>query len=307
LAIRNYRPGDEAQWLALIRAAPDFPYSIFNRSPSLDALRVLLEHPYMDAAHNLFFVEADGCLVGYGELWHAPGRPRSTFRVLVHPDWRRQGLGTKLLRTIEARARELDGKYLDVQIESAQEGGRAFLHARGFQRVHYSWQMILSDIAAAPEPAWPASYGVRTFVVGSDEATSRHLENDSFADEWEHAPTAEGEIEGFVRSPSFRADGVIYALKDGQVVGECWNWIDDQAIAQTGKRQGDVWCLCVHPQHRHRGLGRALLLAGVQWLRQQGMTSAALYVDGANERARHLYEATGFVAIRTDIWYREEL
>ncbi len=68
-----------------------------------------------------------------------------------------------------------------------------------------------------------------------------------------------------------------------------------------------MWCLCVHPQHRHRGLGRVLLLAGVQWLCQQGMASAALYVDGANDRARHLYEAAGFVPARTDIWYREEL
>jgi GNAT superfamily N-acetyltransferase len=157
LAIHNYRSGDEGAWLALIQAAPDSPYAIFNRSPSLDALRVMLEHPYMDAMHNLFFVKADGGLIGYGELWHAPGRPRNILRVLVHPDWRRHGLGTRLLRTIEARARELDGQYLDVQIESSQEGGRAFLHARGFQPVHYSWQMTLSDVAAAPEPAWPAS------------------------------------------------------------------------------------------------------------------------------------------------------
>jgi mycothiol synthase len=63
----------------------------------------------------------------------------------------------------------------------------------------------------------------------------------------------------------------------------------------------------VHPQHRGRGLGRALLVAGVQWLRHQGMTSACLWVDGANDRAKHLYESVGFIAARTDIWYREEL
>lgn len=306
-AIRNYRPGDEQAWLALIQAAPDFPYALFNRSPSLDALRVMLEHPHMDSAHNLFVAEADGRFVGYGELWHVLGRPRNTSRVLVHPQRRRQGLGAGLLRAIEARARVLGGQYLDVQIESTQEGGRAFLQARGFQPVHYSWQMVFADVCSAPEPSWPPGYCQRTFVIGQDEWTSVRLENVSFQDEWEFVPVELGEIEGFVRSPSFRADGIIYAVKDGQVVGECWNWIDDQAIAQTGEKQGDVWCLCVRPQHRRRGLGRALLLTGVQWLRQLGMASAALYVDGANDRARHLYEAVGFNAQRTDIWYREEL
>jgi mycothiol synthase len=307
LAIRNYRPGDDGAWLALIQEAPDFRYDFFGRSASLDALRVMLEHPHMDAARNLFFAEAGGGLVGYGELWHAPGRPRGVIRVLVHPGWRRQGLGTRLLIAIEQRARELDTEYLDVQIESGQQGGRAFLHAGGLRPVHHSWHMVMPDITVAPEPVWPAGYEVRTFIVGLDEATSRGLENESFRDEWEYVPIPEGELEGVARSPSFRADGVIYALHDGQAVGECWSWIDDQAIAKTGVKQGDIWCLCVHPQHRRRGLGRTLLLAGVQWLRRQGMASAALYLDGANDCARHLYEAAGFVAARTDLWYREDL
>ena len=41
VVIRNYRPGDEHSSLALIDAAPDFPYYWFNRSASLDALRTV--------------------------------------------------------------------------------------------------------------------------------------------------------------------------------------------------------------------------------------------------------------------------
>ncbi len=305
--LRTYRPGDEAPWLDLIRAAPDFPYAVFGHAPSMDALRIVLEHPQMDPAHNLFFAEADGSVVGYAELWYAAGRPRTTGRVLVHPGRRRQGLGTVLLRTIAGRARELGGEHLDIQIESSQGGGRAFLEGHGFRPVHYSWRMVVPDLSTVPDPVWPDGYSRRTFVVGRDERTSVRIENESFGDEWEFVPVELGEIEGLVRSPSFRADGVIYALKDGQVVGECWCWINHEAIAQTGEKQGDGWCLCVHPEHRGRGLGRALLLAGAQWLRQQGMASVALWVDGANDRAKHLYESAGCVVARTDIWYREQL
>ena len=308
--IRNYRPGDEEAWLALIRACLDFRQRFFNRSPSLDALRVVIEHPHMDAAQNLFFAEASGLFVGYAELWCAAGTEltaRTVGRLLVHPEWRRCGLGTALLARIEHRARAEGGRYLDIMAAKQHHAGRQFLSARGFSIVHYAWQMALLEIDAAPVPGWPAGYSTRTFVPGQDEHTSTKLENECFQDEWEYVPVKLGEIEGFVRSPSFRADGVIYAVHQGQVVAECWNWIDDERIAQTGEKRGDIWCLCVHPQHRRRGLGRALLLAGVQWLRQQGMTSAYLTVDGANERAKHLYQSVGFVTQRTNIWYRKGL
>jgi GNAT superfamily N-acetyltransferase len=114
--IRNFRSGDEADWLALVQAAPDFPYAFLGRSPSPDALRMTVAHPWIDAANSLFFAEADGQLVGYAELWHGRGMERSTGRVLVHPICRRQGLGTRLSRCIEARARVLGSTYLDVQL-----------------------------------------------------------------------------------------------------------------------------------------------------------------------------------------------
>jgi len=307
VVIRTFRPGDEKKWLELIHAATDFAYDFFNRTPSLDALRMVIEHPQMDAAHNLFFAQVSEQFVGYAELWCATGQARTVGRVLVHPQWRRRGLGSALLKRIEQRARDVGGRYLDISVAAQQDAARQFLSARGFTIVHYSWQMFLPDVHSAPPPQWPAGYSTRTFVPGQDERTSVQIENESFQDHWEYVPVEIGEIEGFVRSPSFRADGVIYAVYQGQAVGECWNWIDDEYIAQSGEKRGEIWCLCVHPQHRRRGLGRALLLAGVQWLRQQGMASARLCVDGANERAKHLYESVGFVTQRTDIWYRKKL
>ena len=303
--IRGFRQGDEVAWLELVKAAPDFPYVIFNQSPSLDALRMTVEHPSMDAAHNLWFAEFEGHLIGYAELWHDEGRPRKVFKLLVHPDWRQKGLGTELLKLIEQRARCLGGARLDVMVEETQSGGRAFLHIRGLSEVHRCWEMALPADAHVPLPRWPSAYSHRNFVAGHDESISVKLENASFGDEWEYVPVQVGEVVGFVRSPSFRAQGVTYAVSGGEVVGECWAWIEDQPPRADSR--GDIWCLCVHPAHRGRGLGRALLLSGVQWLREQGVGLVKLGVDGANDRAKHLYESVGFRQHRTDLWYREEL
>ena len=303
--IRCFRSGDEAAWLELLKAAPDFRYLIFSCSPSLDALRMIIEHPSMDAAHNLWFAEANHRLVGCAELWHDEGRPRSVFKVLVHPGWRRRGLGTELLRRVEQRARSLGGTRLDVMVEQGQSGGRAFLQARRLREVHRCWDMVLATDSDVTPPQWPRGYTIRHFVTGQDEMNSVELENASFRNEWEYAPVQAGEIEGFVRSPSFRPEGVVYAVSQGTVVGECWAWIDNSATAASC--HGDIWCLCVHPEHRSRGLGRALLLCGVEWLQKQGVGCISLGVDGANDGAKRLYESVGFRAARTHLWYREEL
>jgi mycothiol synthase len=316
--LRNFRAGDEEEWLTLLDSAPDFAYSFFNQSPTIDVLRMVVEHPHMDAAHNLFFAELGGHLAaspesarrfaGYAELWCAEGKPRAVGRLLVHPQWRHQKLGTRLLGCIEGRAQAIGSQYLDMAVAAEQKGGRCFLEAHGFRVVHYCWHMVMPDASRASAPEWPDGYQTRTFVPGQDERTSVQLENACFADAWEYVPVEEGEFEGFVRSLSFRADGVIYATHQGQVVGECWSWLQlEQGHAPDAERRGDVWCLCVQHAHRRRGLGRALLLAGVQWLRQQGVRAAYLGVDGANEEAKHLYQSAGFVTRRTDVWYRKGL
>ncbi len=305
--IRTYRGGDEEAWLELIRACRDFRQDFFNRSPSLDALRVVIEHPHMDSERNLFFAESSGRFVGYAEIWCAAGTPRAVGRVLVHPHWRRRGLGTALLTRVSQRAAVVGSRYLDIAVGEEQDAGSEFLSRRGFRAVHYAWKMSLPQLDAARPPRWPAGYEVRSFVPGRDEQTAVSLENECFADGWDRLPVEVGEIEGFVRSPSFRADGVIFATHGGQVVGECWGWIDVECIARTGEKRGDIWCLCVHPRHRGRGLGRALLLAGIDWLRLQGIESAHLAVDGANDRAKHLYESVGFVTQHRSVWHRINL
>ena len=94
------------------------------------------------------------------------------------------------------------------------------------------------------------------------------------------------------------ARNLFFAEAAGQLVGyaELWHAV---GLARTTAR------VLVHPAWR--GLGRALLPAWVQWLREQGASSIALFVDGANERARHLHESVGFVAAEEKIWYRKGL
>jgi ribosomal protein S18 acetylase RimI-like enzyme len=72
----------------------------------------------------------------------------------------------------------------------------------------------------------------------------------------------------------------------GQVTG--------YAIVGRAARRGYVQRLAVAPEVQGGGLGRALLVDGLRWLRRRGAARAVVNTQVDNERARHLYEALGF-------------
>jgi mycothiol synthase len=59
----------------------------------------------------------------------------------------------------------------------------------------------------------------------------------------------------------------------------------------------------VDPAERGTGLGRALTLVGLQYLRARGLFQVMLYVDEVNTPAIGLYESLGFTHWGTDVMY----
>jgi ribosomal protein S18 acetylase RimI-like enzyme len=58
--------------------------------------------------------------------------------------------------------------------------------------------------------------------------------------------------------------------------------------------QGYLQRLAVDPRHRRRGLGRALGLDGLRWLRRKGVSEAVVNTQLGNEPALALYLSLGF-------------
>ena len=63
--------------------------------------------------------------------------------------------------------------------------------------------------------------------------------------------------------------------------------------------------LGVAPQLRRSGLGKALTVKSLEYLRDQGLPAAMLYVEAENETAISLYESVGFTHWDTDIMFRK--
>lgn len=77
--------------------------------------------------------------------------------------------------------------------------------------------------------------------------------------------------------------------------------------SRVSPTSGHITQVCVHPEFRQKGLGRALLqLAAHQFLRQ-GVSEISLTVTAANRNAIELYTAEGYTCVHTfdaTVWQR---
>jgi GNAT superfamily N-acetyltransferase len=67
------------------------------------------------------------------------------------------------------------------------------------------------------------------------------------------------------------------------------------AISGRSGQRGYVQRLAVHPRVQGRGLGAALLIDGLRWLRRWGARDALVNTQEGNDRSLRLYQRTGFV------------
>ena len=84
----------------------------------------------------------------------------------------------------------------------------------------------------------------------------------------------------------------------------------DHRFILSGKRSGGprAWIsnLTVDPDHRQRGIARALLSAGIAHLRSRGARSVTLGVDADNPAPFRLYQSVGFeIDSGMQAWDRE--
>ncbi len=214
---------------------------------------------------------------------------------LVHPDYRQRGLGSALYDMALADARKRGATELRIHPNQKHLMGIDFLARRGHQPERYFWDMRLpAETAVAEQPQLPPGFTVRTFVRGQDEQAFMEARNASFAEHYASVPRTLDEIIALTNFSYFDPAGLFLAFaENGEVAGLCWTTIDRDEIAARGEEVGWINTLGVVPAYQRHGLGRALLLIGVQHLRQQ-VPIVELGVEGKNRKALPLYESVGF-------------
>src|ERR671920_472611 len=103
--------------------------------------------------------------------------------------------------------------------------------------------------------------------------------------------------------PWFDPDGFLLSERDGRLEGFCWTKVHTDHDPPLG----EIYVIATDPDFQGLGLGRQLVLAGLEHLADKGLTVGMLYVVAQNNAAVNLSLALVFVVDHTDRPYAVDL
>jgi mycothiol synthase len=287
------------QVLALVSAATDHD----SVSPLSEHVLLHLRYGGDPQARNLLLTH-DGELAGYAHLDPTDPVEGPSGELVIHPAHRRHGLGLALTRAVLAEA---GSRPLRLWAHGDLPGADALADRAGFERIRALWTMRRSLQAPLDTPRYPDGVTVRTFAVGQDEAAWTDLNRQAFAHHPEQGAWTLEDLSLREREAWFDPAGFFLAERSGKLAGFHWTKIHGAypgGPAHGHEAIGEVYVVGVDPAERGSGLGRALTLEGLRYLRSRGLLDVMLYVDESNTPAIRLYEGLGFSHWDTDVMYR---
>ncbi len=296
-------PDEVAEVLALTQAAGD-----------ADGAYPLSEHVVLHVRHGgdapavHLLARQGGALVGYAHVDTTDAVEGASAELVVHPMYRRRGLGRVLVMAATAAAQEQDPSgRLRLWAHGDHPSATALALSLGFERYRVLLQMRRSLYAPVARPKLPPGVRLRPFRPGADDEPWVRLNARAFA----HLPDQGGwtidDLRVRMAEPWFDAAGFLLAEREDALVGFHWTKVHgslDRHEEHDHDPIGEVYVLGVDPAAHGLGLGRALTLAGLRYLRNRGLDQAMLYVDESNRAAVALYAGVGFARWSTDVSFQ---
>ncbi|WP_150307968.1 mycothiol synthase [Planctomonas psychrotolerans] len=234
----------------------------------------------------LLEVERDGQLVGAATLRDGDAE------LVVAPAYRRGGIGTALVGELIDRSPE----GLAVWAHGDSPGAAALARTFDFDRAR-TLLKLRAPIADVHRPWTRTDLVLSTFDLDRDGTDWVALNARAFASHPEQGRQTLADVTSRSGEPWFAGtDFLLARTPDGTLVGFCWLKVEDG--------EGEIYVLGVDPDRSGAGIGRSLLAAGLDRLRERGVSVVSLYVEADNHAAVRLYRSEGFTDETIDVHYR---
>jgi mycothiol synthase len=276
---------------------------LLHEVAAADSHAPLGEHNWLDLVHGgrkgfAGFVAREsvgGPLIGYAQL--SRGHSTWAVEVVIRPDHRspKQAVGVELLSAALAEAGRLGGGHVHLWVAKPTADTDAMAERCGLVRGRDLYQMR----RRLPISHERLRLTTRPFQPGVDESAWLEVNNRAFASHPEQGGWTLDTILEREAEPWFDPDGFLIHESGGRMAGSCWTKVH----GETEPPMGEIYVICVDPDFQRLGLGRSLLLAGLDHLFALGMQVTMLYVDAANDAAASLYRSLGFEVDHVDRAY----
>ncbi|MCC0768911.1 GNAT family N-acetyltransferase [Bacillus pacificus] len=226
---------------------------------------------------NDFLLYDDTQLVGALSMYDFERPTKLELLGFVHPNYRKQHIGTTLLQTAmkEIRLREADEALLIMNGESAS--GKAFaIHMKlPYLYSEYSMEFKANEAQKRAKNAIQLTLASSKSLLDLIEISSK-----AFGGSVENTATW---LQKMMDSSSHQ---VYSALIDEKVIGTITVSKQEQSTTLSG--------FAVHPSYQDKGYGKDILMSMVHTLITKGASTIELDVETKNNHALKLYTQCGF-------------
>ncbi|MEI4710827.1 GNAT family N-acetyltransferase [Bacillus cereus] len=226
---------------------------------------------------NNFLLYDDTQLVGALSMYDFERPTKLELLGFVHPNYRKQHMGTTLLQTAmkEIRLREAEEALLIMNGESAS--GKAFaIHMKlPYLYSEYSMEFKANEAQKRAKNAIQLTLASSKSLLDLIEISSK-----AFGDSVENTATW---LQKMMDSSSHQ---VYSALIDEKVIGTITVSKQEQSTTLSG--------FAVHPSYQGKGYGKDILMPMVHTLITKGASTIELDVETKNNHALKLYTQCGF-------------
>jgi mycothiol synthase len=285
-----------------------------ERVTELDGVRPLSEQVMLSLLSNTGTPTEHICawqgarLVGYANLLRVNGADAASVEIAVDDQGRRLGAAGELL---DQALRETSG-YLQLWAHGYAATTAQLAESRGFIRVRELYRMRRPLTGDLNSGGLPKSIAIRPFDATRDTDDWLELNARAFVDLPDQGNWTRADLEARLNEDWFDPAGFLLAHEvqqdgsQGALVGFHWTKIHHhEHTSDAGNDNlGEVYVLGIDPQRQAQGLGRALTMAGLRYLQDQGLSEVMLHVESDNSAALATYERLGFTRFDKDTLYR---
>jgi len=286
---------------------------LINRTTNHDGTPPIAEHILLhlryggDKADSHLLVEKDNQIIGYAHLDQTDLVAGPSVELVVDPSYRGEGVGKALL----SEAIKTCGKSLRLWVHGEQETAHSLAASFNFEKIRTVLQMSKSLTDIQPLPVLDKEIIIRSFLPGIDSDDWLELNNKVFKDHPEQGGWQLSDLNHRLSEEWFDEKGFFIVEKNKQVIASTWTKVHgehshdhDGEASHAHPAIGEIYITAVDPVYAGLGIGKALTITALNYLKYQGLTDAMLYVDFDNKAALNLYDSLGFKLSSKDILYR---
>jgi mycothiol synthase len=249
----------------------------------------------LPASGDQWVAVADGRIVGYLHVHTAADSlGNDVAELVVHPDFRDQGIGGQLLSTLLDSTRE----RLRIWSHHDDPAAAHLAEKHGLRRVRELHRMGMEFTGQEfAEPQFSNGVRLRAFVPGQDEDAMVAVNARAFSWHPEQGQLSVEDVRATEGEPWFDPAGFFLAVDaSGRLLGFHWTKVHPDST-------GEVYVVGVDPDAQGGGLGKALTLAGLRYLQGLGLPRVMLYVESDNSPAVAVYRKLGFTLLEVGVQY----